>query len=447
MDDFIRRQYTYRRVYPNPMLKIERVWKELFNGDGFDLNDNDGSELGDIEEVDEQTIISWLELTVSQRLDILHNLCEWQLLSDKFRERVGATNDLQMSSWRIEPVGSDSKNRLYYFLDDGRLYRSSNPATSYERMSKKMLASSRKRKREFDAINPAITRDYRGDWACIASSYDQWHAIVDGLSSKSTSEERQLLDYLRHEALPYIEQIEAERHAKEAALKAKAEKAEAERIKEMLRLEALSTRKRSSRIAVLDEKREAERLRLEEIDRQREMEARARHEAQLEQAEQGLNIRKTREARARDRELRDYLNGRPFSTATLTDPEESAATAVSVQDKPVVIEEAREHEPLMDKIYEVPEEAAQFDGQTGYNLQPAITLSEDHQDDSNTAVNRDNVLSSENPNEKLDDETIQVSTADRNWVHNKALEMTDQTQKAGEPPHSTSPTLVTISNG
>lgn len=313
MDDFIRRQYTYRRISPNPMLRIERVWREHFPNEIDHVgSDSDDSDLGEIEEVEEQTLIQWLDLSIVKRLQVLHDLCEWQLHSEKFRERIGATTDLQMTRWRISPIGSDSFGRLYYLMTDGRLFRCQNPALGSAPIAKK------KRKRDMDG-NSAIHKKLKDDWTCIATKYEEWITLTESLDNRRNKDEQMLRDYISDTILPHLEEIEEEKRMRAAALKRKAEKIEAERVKEMLRQEMLATRKRSSRIAILDERRDAEQKRILEFQREQELQVRAYISAQkaAEEARQpSLPIRKTREARARDRELREFMDSRDGSTAT-----------------------------------------------------------------------------------------------------------------------------------
>lgn len=307
MDDFIRRQYTYRRVMPNPLLLVERVWKESFPDSSVNSgHGSDDSDLGEVEEVEQQTIVAWLDLNLQQRVRILHDLCEWQLQSDKFRERIGANTELQMSQWRVLPVGQDSQRQLYYFLSDGRLYRCHHPALELSNTT-----TNKKRKRgKMDSISDERPRD---DWTCVAADYDQWQSVVKELDMDNSPEEGQLLKYLVQTALPVVEEAENEKLAKIARLKAKEEKMEADRIKELLRQELLSTRKRSSRIATMDEKREAERVRHEEILRIQELEKRAQLLAQQQEKNGQVVSHKTREARARERELREFAVGQQKS--------------------------------------------------------------------------------------------------------------------------------------
>ena len=124
MDEFIRRQYAYRRVTPNPMLLVHRVWREIRADDEVNGgNDSDSdSALDDVEEVEEQKIIPWLELTVNERLTVLHDLCEWHMASDRFRERAEMLLEVHPLAWRIEPIGEDSDELLYYFSSSSLSY-------------------------------------------------------------------------------------------------------------------------------------------------------------------------------------------------------------------------------------------------------------------------------------------------------------------------------------
>lgn len=315
MDDFIRRQFTYRRAEVNPMLRIERVWREIESLEPDNARQepgtlSDGSDLEEIEEVDLQTHIPWIELTILQRIEVLHLLCEWHLQSDKFREKTGSLNDLQMTSWRVLPIGMDSNDRLYYFMSDDRLYSCLNPSNLAT-----TKAESKKRKRGYQtAVNyseASRQAPLKDDWRCIATTLDEWQEAVDNLDEPLNSTERQLRHYLEKEALPVIAEQEALKYAKIAAAKAKAERIEHERIKEMLRAELLATRKRSSRIQVMDERRKEEEIRRQEVERIRALEEQAERSAArnalaLQANGVGISARLTREGRAKERELREH---------------------------------------------------------------------------------------------------------------------------------------------
>lgn len=312
MDDFIRRQYTYRRMEPNPLLKVERIWRELSKDDDNAKSKREmeasESDLEEVEEVEQQSFVKWLELSVPERLGVLNCLCEWHLHSEKFRERAEASTSGSSTDWRIDPIGTDSASRLYYFLDDNRLYRCSDPAAPDSILAAEFAAKRKRRKKQ---VEPAMQRttlaNYEDDWKCIASTYREWEDLVNDLPKAESTSERRLYSYLRNQALPIVADEEAQRQARAAAAASKAARIEAERVRELLRMEAMSTRKRSSRLQGLEERKKEERAKIEEQNRIRELEDRAKAHAELADYEVKTSSRRTREGRARDRELQEYL--------------------------------------------------------------------------------------------------------------------------------------------
>lgn len=338
MDDFIRRQFTWRKIQ-NPLLKTQRVWRSVSPGDSTRPNstagqrddDDDASSLHELEQVDETLLLGWQDITVQQRLYVLHCLCEWHLHSDKFRERAGVSTEREMAYWRIDPIGRDSRNMLYYYLDDHRLYRGVDyfrPAPKAKAQRKSIADSaSKKRKRstkaeeeaaKATAFDEANTRD---DWKCLATNFEEFSAFVDTLPSPRNDEESELFTYMREELLPPMQQAEEKRRAK-------AEREELERIKEMQRLELVANRKRSSRIMAKEEQKAEDEARGAEERRIRILEERARQQA-LEEERERLRHEKmlsryvaqpvpraTREARMRERELREYVQDRDSKQST-----------------------------------------------------------------------------------------------------------------------------------
>ncbi|KAJ3140414.1 hypothetical protein HK100_009845 [Physocladia obscura] len=58
------------------------------------------------------------------RVLILHTLCEFMFDSpERFRERVSPADTEECRTWRVDPVGKDSKGYIYWLFDDNRLYR------------------------------------------------------------------------------------------------------------------------------------------------------------------------------------------------------------------------------------------------------------------------------------------------------------------------------------
>jgi hypothetical protein len=298
MDGFIRRQYTYRGVDRNPLLKVDFVWRSLSPAIRDGADSDDGS-LSDVEQVKDEKQLVWADLSISDRINVMHDLCEWHLLSERFRTSLGVT-ELDSTSWRIEPIGRDSNDVLYYYLDDGRLYCQTDPTIQ--------CAQTALRRRKRQRILAEDLSSFEEDWTCIATNYSEWLAFSESLSDPINSNERRLYQTIQNQLLPGILASEEERKSKlerEAQLAAK----------ELLLAEALSTRKRSSRIQVIEERRHEQESRLAEQRRRDKMELAAKR---LLNQEKGLDSRisqprMTREARARDRELRLFMRDRSGS--------------------------------------------------------------------------------------------------------------------------------------
>ncbi|WWC68318.1 uncharacterized protein I206_102243 [Kwoniella pini CBS 10737] len=69
----------------------------------------------------EENPIEWGTLGLSQKVQILHELCEWQL-EDPARFRGLLKSEEDAVSWRVEPVGWDKDGNAFWLFDDNRLW-------------------------------------------------------------------------------------------------------------------------------------------------------------------------------------------------------------------------------------------------------------------------------------------------------------------------------------
>ncbi|ORY87163.1 hypothetical protein BCR37DRAFT_376578 [Protomyces lactucae-debilis] len=299
MDGFIRRQYTYRGVLPNPLMRVALVWRSSSPVRQVG-SDSDDASLSDVEQVKEERHFEWTEVSLADQVRILHDLCEWHMQSEKFRERAGVS-DMEMTSWRIDPIGRDSNDVVYYLLDDGRLYCRTDPCVQFavHRKQGRGHTTDHVQRQDGEATE---------DWTCLATSYLEWVAFAETLVDPFGADEKRLYNVIKKQLLPDILAAEEERRLE-------GERIEQLRIKELLLAEALSTRKRSSRIQVIEERRHEESARAAAERHQEELEAAAKR---LKMQDQGAiaympQPRLTREARARDRELRLYMQDKSLS--------------------------------------------------------------------------------------------------------------------------------------
>ncbi|EPE04688.1 phd finger domain protein [Ophiostoma piceae UAMH 11346] len=273
------------------------------------------------------------EFTVFQKIRILHQMTLFIMMNpDKLRDKMSEQKDADrdQTTWRIEPFGWDKDDRVYYVLDDNRVYRSTEVEASPPRPkknTKKARAQARrssKRRRvsaasvdntfgdaeDEDSVLPGDENPYGPDaavgedvndgpggmkWECIAVSLEELHALLTTISGRKDPNERILHDKIVEHLLPILEQQDERRKRRDK-----------EREKELLNLAKMATAKRSSRIAGRQEQQRHEDLvREEEQKRLHHLDA-SRKEEQVQRKFEKERERRlvSREKRLREREVR-----------------------------------------------------------------------------------------------------------------------------------------------
>ena len=190
----------------------------------------------------------------------------------------------------MEPLGWDGEGRVYYVLDDNRLYRRTDlPIPTHRAKSQAKRSSStganKKRKTSTgakigecqtspdDHWGQGVCRDYDGmKWECVAISLDDYTTFMQTIRRSRGQEEKALHSRLIRQVMPIIE-----RRAEEQRRKA------IKRQKQLDNMEKLATAKRSSRIAgkmerkkQQDEAEETERKRVVDLANAKKEEQRLR---------------------------------------------------------------------------------------------------------------------------------------------------------------------------
>lgn len=221
---------------------------------------------------------------------------------------------------RVEEVGYDRDDRLYFVLDDNRLYRRTDPEIPSPKASKpkpkantrKARAAARKRRKisqsgtaqedededkDENAANGDADQDTFGGmkWECIAVTLPEYQEFLKSIQKTKDPDEQILRDRITDDVLPVIEKLEEAQQKKIAR-----------REKELLNLQKLASAKRSSRIAGKHEKERQEQEAAEEArKRQAELVAARKDAERQKKIEKERNDRmKTREQRTKEREQR-----------------------------------------------------------------------------------------------------------------------------------------------
>ncbi|MCJ1252447.1 hypothetical protein MMC24_000253 [Lignoscripta atroalba] len=266
------------------------------------------------------------DFDIFTKLRVLFQLSQWTLINaERMRERMPETKDTEQTQWRIEELGYDRDGRLYFVLDDNRLYRRTDPppppppALKPKSKSKKGKAAARASKRrkivETDesaddvedetAATTGVKDDAQDDgfggrnWECIAITLGQYQDFLETIRKTRDADEKMLFNRLMKEVLPVIEKAADDQQKKIAR-----------RERELLNMQKLATAKRSTRIASKmdrerDEQEAAEAERKKQADlvaAKKELE-RQRH---MEEARESRMM--TREQRLKEREYKRLLH-------------------------------------------------------------------------------------------------------------------------------------------
>ncbi|KUL91507.1 hypothetical protein ZTR_01598 [Talaromyces verruculosus] len=261
------------------------------------------------------------DFDVFLKLKVLHQLSLWTFWNpDRIREKMPEQREIDQTQWRIEEFGWDSKDRIYYVLDDNRLYRRTDPPipppapAKPKANSKKARAAARAAKRrrvsakvdeeeeEDTADNEKTSADtttIEFKWECLATNLSEYQAFLDTLQKTRDPNEKSLRDRIIEGVLPVVGRAaEAEERKRQ------------KREKELFNMQLLAGAKRSSRLAEKSDKERRDREAMEAA-RKREQElaaARKEQEIQRRMEKERQNRIMTRERRIQERESKRILH-------------------------------------------------------------------------------------------------------------------------------------------
>jgi hypothetical protein len=239
--------------------------------------------------------------------------------------------DTEQVSWRIEPFGWDKDERIYYVLDDNRLYRREDappppeeaPKSKAKAKPKKGRSTRSNKRRRVSRTIPETSPEEEDEpvkdesngikeepeeprmdsfaykeWELIAVSMDDYTEFIDTIRKSRDPNEKSLVKDIEKHVFPILLEQEEERKRKEVR-----------RLRELENLQKLATAKRSSRLAgkmekvkEQQEKEEAERKHLADLEMAH------KEQERLEQMEHARESRReTREQRLKEREMKRIL--------------------------------------------------------------------------------------------------------------------------------------------
>ncbi|CAG8576645.1 41110_t:CDS:10 [Gigaspora margarita] len=235
---------------------------------------------------DETCTIKFEDISVKQKVLILHDLCQWQMRNpERFRNLLSNQDNPQ--EWRVTPVGYDSKGNTYWLFDDNRLCKESPKKDVSKKQKSKVKNTRRSRaKHVTPEVNESIAESTNWETVCVTIA--EWEEFPKRFEKSRNAQEKAFYKLLTEDLLPPIL----------AALQ--------EREKERKKLDALANRKRSSRIQKRElEKQEADRAtQLKKDQDEREEKAKQMEFAKIKAEKDREERSQARERRSKERELR-----------------------------------------------------------------------------------------------------------------------------------------------
>ncbi|KAI8064580.1 hypothetical protein BC940DRAFT_305433 [Gongronella butleri] len=248
----------------------------------------------------DDTLISFYDLPMTTRLQVLHELCEWQLDSpERLREHL---DDEDQRSWRVDPVGFDAKGDTYWLFDDNRLYVESEepPKKKPKKKAARRRATPKSRRNTRatrGSVDDADVDDHDGaqdqdeddawvPWKMMCMSSDDWKAFPARFADSQHVDERRFYKLLTGDlverVLPAIEENEMERAKKQQQAARKRSSRIMVRELEALEQQQINMAMRASAADGEPELSRSEKRRLQREQEEKERQSRARQERAME---------------------------------------------------------------------------------------------------------------------------------------------------------------------
>ncbi|KAM0249194.1 hypothetical protein ACHAQJ_009138 [Trichoderma viride] len=284
---------------------------------------------------DEDAPKGFADLDVFTKIRVMQQFTQWIMIRPELlREKMKEQKDTEQATWRIEPYGWDREDRVYYVLDDNRVYRLSEVPSNYKASKSRPSREPRrsgKRRRVSEPIDDSLNNlindgseagledNYLGGmaWECVAVTLAEVQGLVESLATSRDENEKILRRQLRDHLVPILEKQEEERSRQELR-----------REKELQVLAKMANAKRSSRIAMKAEQRQKEEQEKVETEQLREAAAiQHREEQQREKVQREIEMRLvSREQRLKKREELRVVHNESDTQASVSEINDTVVT-------------------------------------------------------------------------------------------------------------------------
>ena len=207
------------------------------------------------------------DLSSSEQIKVVYQLTEFRLQCDDVEKKL---KDLDPEGLRINPIGIDSDNVIYWYFFGTRLYKE-------VKATRKSKPKKKGEDQSIDDDGEDTVKEAPG-WYLACSAQSQWDDLAKKLKKSKKKVDKELYETLEENFLPEINKMFADKEKEE-------------KIKLMM-----ASKRTSSRIGRVREQKEQEFQRRKEIERQMELEKKEEQERQrmIEKENKEKNSRENR---------------------------------------------------------------------------------------------------------------------------------------------------------
>lgn len=265
------------------LVQLIQTKKEEAEEDGYEFKFEDPFEEGGIED--------FSDLSIKDQVRVLNQLTEFRLECEDVYEEL---REFDPEGLRIDPLGIDSDNVVYWYFYGTRLYKEVKPLKAKRPKKPKKGEENAKNVDEIEEEKiETEPRDPPG-WYLVCSEESQWVDLVKKYKKSKKKQDKELFETLNDNFLPDIIKMFNEKEREE-------------------KLKLLMANKRSS--SRLDRKRDAEEQAfMKRMEEEKRLElAQVEEEARRKQREKEIKA-KGREVRAKQREQLGLRVGNDLDT-------------------------------------------------------------------------------------------------------------------------------------
>jgi len=255
------------------LMQLFQSKREEAEEDGYVLDFEDPFEKNEIQD--------FSELNVIEQIKVINQLTEFRLDCEDVSSKL---KDLDPEGLRIDPLGIDSNNIIYWYFYGTRLYKEVKAKSKRPKKTKKCE----------DAVEIELTEEQEPEpidppgWYLVCSSEVEWNDLVKKYKKSKRKQDKELYETLNDNFLPDIMKMFNEKEKEERLKLLMANKRSSSRLDRKRELEEQAFMKRIEAEKKLEMEKIAEEARRKQIEKENKLKSRENRANQ--RAQMGLRV-------------------------------------------------------------------------------------------------------------------------------------------------------------